>query len=219
MALQEHQFGSTENQTTAKGLLLFELKSWLGRTMGRAIYRTRPPTSRYLHVGSGFNILPNFENLDFYSWGERAKPVRRHDLRYPLPYADAIFEGAYSEHCIEHLYPNHALQLFRGVHRVLKPGAVFRCAVPDLEQYVHFYVGKPVDPAFSMFQSGCEAIWSLTQNWGHISVWDSKMLISKLREAGFSEIYQTSFRQGRNPDLLVDKDERRWESLYVEAIR
>ncbi len=103
--------------------------------------------------------------------------------------------------------------------RVLKPGGVLRAAAPDLEKYVNFYVGKPVDSEFSMYSSGCEAMWSLTQNWGHISVWDAKMMTQKLRQAGFSEARQMGFREGRNPDLLIDQESRRWESLYVEAIR
>jgi predicted SAM-dependent methyltransferase len=216
MTLPPHQFGSTaENQTTARGLFLFELKS----LVGRIIYRPRPATARYLHFGCGYNILPGFQNLDFYSFRERGKPVARHDLRFPLPYPDATFEGAYSEHCIEHLYPHQALQLMRELHRVLKPGGVLRVAVPDLGKYIDFYLGKSVDPEFSMFRSGCEAIWCLTQNWGHRSVWDRTMLTEKLREAGFKESHETSYRQGRNSDLLVDKEERRWETLYVEAIR
>jgi len=217
MGLLAHQFGSTEFQTSAKDLVKFELKSLIGR----AVYgmKARSPRSKYLHVGSGNNIRGEFENLDFYSFKKRALPVSRHDLRYPLPYADQTFEGIFSEHCIEHLYPNQAVQMLSELRRVLKPGGVLRVTCPDLEKYINFYIGKPTDPLFSMYESGCEAIWSLTQNWGHISVWDAKMLTKKLREVGFSEASQTNFREGRNPDLFIDKEDRRWETLYVEAVR
>lgn len=40
---------------------------------------------------------------------------------------------------------------------MLKPGAVFRCSVPDLAKYVAFYTGEPSSDTFGMFQSGCEA--------------------------------------------------------------
>jgi SAM-dependent methyltransferase len=219
MALLAHQFGSTEHQATAKYVVSFGVKSWLGRLVyGK---KARKPRSKYLQVGSGPNIRDDFENLDFYTFFHHAaKPVSRHDLRYPLPYADETFEGVFSEHCIEHLYPNHAIQLFRELWRVLKPGGVLRLTTPDLEKYINFYNGKDSDPLFGeLYQSGCEAIWSLTQNWGHISVWDANMLTKKLTEVGFSQVTPVSYRVGRNPALILDKEDRRWETVYVEAVR
>ena len=105
------------------------------------------------------------------------------------------------------------------IHRVLAPGAIFRCAVPDLEKYVDFYMGREVDKEFRKFRSGCEAIWSLTQNWGHLSVWDFEMLEEKLLAAGFSNVEKRAYRSGSNPDLLVDLEARKWETLYLEATK
>ena len=163
-------------------------------------------------------MRPGFENLDVHFY-RGARGVVGHDLRYPLPYPDGTFNGAYSEHALEHLYPDQAIRLLREIRRVLKPAAVFRCGVPDLEKYINYYVGKPVDGEFAKFRSGCEAIWSLTQNWGHLSVWDATMLTGTLREVGFADARQTNYREGHNPDLLLDQSERRWETLYVEAVR
>ena len=150
MGLLPHQFGSATYQTTLKGSLIFELKSWLGRTFVRA----PTPTKAYIQIGSGTNNLDNFENIDFYSFRTHKVPRSTvgHDLRYALPYPDQTFQGAYSEHTLEHLYPNHALQLLREIYRVFKPGAVFRCAVPDLQKYIDYYVGKKVDKTFDQFQ-------------------------------------------------------------------
>jgi SAM-dependent methyltransferase len=212
--LPTHAFGSTTYQPSLKGQLLFELRSWLGRTFTRA-GRARNP---YLNLGSGANVVPGFENLDLYLY-RGARNVVGHDFRYPLPYVDACFQGAYSEHALEHLYPDQALRLLAETARVLQPGSVFRIGVPDLGKYVNYYTGKPTDPEFGKFRSGCEAIWSLTQNWGHLSVWDGSMLVEKLLSAGFSEARQTGYRQGRNPKLLIDQEARRWETLYVEAVR
>jgi predicted SAM-dependent methyltransferase len=214
--LQPHQFGSTTHQPSVKEQLWVEFKSWIGR---KFYPPSSKPTGKYLHFGCGPNVLPGFQNLDFYMFKRRHEPIALHDLRFPLPYADGSFEGAYSEHCIEHLYASQATRLFQDLHRVLKPGAILRISVPDLEKYVSFYKGEAVDSRYAIFSSGCEAIWFLTQNNGHVSVWDSRMLCAKLREAGFAESYPTDFRQGRNPDLLVDQEDRRWESLYVEAVR
>jgi predicted SAM-dependent methyltransferase len=209
-----HHFGSKAFQTSPKGLLLFELRSWIGRTFTKA----RPAKNPYLHIGCGVNVQQGFENLDVHFY-RGARGVIGHDLRYPLPFPDGTFNGAYSEHALEHLYPDQAIRLLREIRRVLKPGAVFRCGVPDLEKYVNYYVGKPVDGEFAKFRSGCEAIWSLTQNWGHLSVWDAAMLTGTLREVGFASAQQATYREGHNPDLLLDQSERRWETLYVEAVR
>jgi SAM-dependent methyltransferase len=213
-----HRFGfSAHPQVTAAGAALFELKSWLGRTF----YRARAPTYPYLNIGCGEHIMPGFENMDFYCFRGRARARRivGHDLRFPMPYADESFTGAYSEHCLEHLYPHQALQFLTEVRRILRPGGVFRCVVPDLEKYVRYYMGDCVAPEFGQFRSGCEAIWSLTQDWGHLSVWDSNMLTEKLREVGFAEASATRFAEGRQAPLLIDTPARRWESLYVEAVR
>lgn len=209
------RFGSTDFQPSLLGLAKFELKSRLARMLSRS----RVPRHKYIQLGCGPNLLPGFENLDFYSlrfW--RAKYIGQ-DLRYPLPYPDQCFVGAYSEHTLEHLYPDPAMRLLNEIHRVLAPGAIFRCAVPDLEKYVDFYIGKDVDKEFQKFRSGCEAIWSLTQNWGHLSVWDYQMLKEKLLAAGFSNVEKRTYRTGSNPDLLVDLEARKWETLYIEATK
>jgi SAM-dependent methyltransferase len=209
------RFGSTDFQPSLLGLVKFELKSRLGRVLSSR----RVPGHKYLQLGCGPNLLQNFDNLDFYVTRFWKAGHTGHDLRYPLPYADQCFFGAYSEHTLEHLYPDQAMRLLSEIHRVLAPGAIFRCAVPDLEKYLDFYMGREVDGEFREFRSGCEAIWSLTQNWGHLSVWDFRMLAEKLREAGFSRVEKRVYRAGGNPDLLVDLEARKWETLYVEATR
>jgi SAM-dependent methyltransferase len=197
-------------------LFRFELTSFIGRLFTPR--RRRDPQPR-LHVGSGANVFEGFENLDFYAlprfW---TMTWLGQDLRFPLPYADASFEGAFTEHTLEHLYPGQAIVLMKEMRRVLRSGAVLRVVVPDLGAYVRFYNGEKPDPAFDKFGSGCEAIWSLTQNWGHLSCWDAAMLQQQLLAAGFKEARLCAYGQGSRPELLRDQAERRWESLYVEAI-
>jgi len=213
-----HKFGSAAYQTTLKGLIDFEIRSLLGRVFSRK----RRPQFRYLHVGCGPNEIDGFLNMDFYSLralvGSRASWRVGHDLRYPLPYDPQSFDGAFSEHTLEHLYPMEAVRLLAEIRRVLRRGAIFRCGVPDLRKYVDFYLGREVAAEFSRFESGCEAIWSLTQNFGHRSVWDATMLTEQMVAAGFKNAKEVSYREGANSDLLLDQEGRRWETLYVEAV-
>jgi predicted SAM-dependent methyltransferase len=203
---------------TLQGLFLFEVKSLLGRLLSR---RRVMAASPYLQVGAGENILAGFENLDFYSVKLSALklPVRRRDLRYPLPYADESFRGAFTEHVLEHLYAHEAIALLREFRRVLKRGGILRVAVPDLGKYIAFYNGQVPAAEFQRYRSGCEAIWSLAQSWGHISVWDEAMMVRQLRAAGFSSAEGVSYRKGADPKLLVDDPDHEWETLYVEAVR
>ena len=211
VVLASHQFGSDACISGWKGQARFALTSFVGRTFAKKTIKSEFPL---IQIGSGTNPLPGFENIDFYF---DKRTTHGHDLRYPLPFADNSFEGGFSEHTLEHLPPFYALKLLSEMHRVLKPGAIFRCVVPDLGKYIRYYNGEVPNQEFNQYSSGCEAIWCLTQNWFHQSVWDEHMLSQKLLEAGFSSTKGAKFMEGDDPRLLVDLQERAWESLYVEA--
>ena len=215
-AFQMHQFGSRAAEWSLPRHLYFEARALLGRV---AFRRQRRPAHALLQIGSGLNPFPDFDNLDFY-FAHRGKAKHiGHDLRRPLPYPDNSFEGIYSEHTLEHMYPSEALLMIAEAYRVLKPGGIFRCSVPNLARFVAFYNGEKVGPEFDTFTSGCEAMWNLTQNHGHRSVWDATMLKAKMLEAGFARADERSFNEGPAPRLLVDQDFRAWESLYVEGTK
>lgn len=82
-----------------------------------------------------------------------------------------------------------------------------------------FYNKKFSNSFFRGFENGCEAIWYITQNFQHLSVWDSEMLELQLKKTGFKNFYKQEFNQGLNKDLLIDKNGRQVESLYAEAVK
>jgi len=51
------------------------------------------------------------------------------------------------------------------------------------------------------------------------SAYDFQTLEELLKGAGFSSIQRVSFRQGRDPVLLIDNPHRAVESLYAEAVK
>mgnify|MGYP002725858945 CR=1 FL=1 len=138
-------------------------------------------------------------------------------MRYSLNCDDNVWDGVFSEHTLEHLYPNQVLSLLKEINRTMKQRAWLRIAVPDLAKYVEYYCGKQTNQTFKRWPTGCEAIRCLTQNWVHLSVWDSKLLTRFLEEAGFISIREVGFMEGTDPKLLKDSKDRRWESLYMEA--
>ena len=211
----------TKYQLSLRGLLKFELISLYGRLL-----LNKGPTlindKNLLNLGCGRNKFEGWVNADFYFgikfWKKyKNRPDWTLDLRYPLNCNANVWDGVFSEHTLEHLYPNQALSLLKELYRTMRKGAWLRISTPDLAKYVDFYCDKKVNEAFKRWPTGCEAIRSLTQNWIHLSVWDSRLLSRFLREAGFMNVQEVRFREGTDYKLLKDSEDRRWESLYIEA--
>jgi predicted SAM-dependent methyltransferase len=207
-----------ESELTLVGFARFELKAWLGRT-----FLSRQPPNlgepRLLHLGAGTHLLDGWVNADFFRFRFWRAPasIWMIDLRQPLPCPDNYWDGAFSEHTLEHLSPSQAQRLMREVFRALRPGAWFRVTVPDVSRYVAYYQGKPSAEPFKQWPVPADALRSVTQGFGHRSVWDSQRMIHALRQAGFSPTRETAFREGTDSRLLHDHPERRWETCYVEA--
>tara|TARA_Y100000996_G_scaffold372801_1_gene321940 strand:+ start:93 stop:746 length:654 start_codon:yes stop_codon:yes gene_type:complete len=191
--------------------------SFIGGAISPKIRKTQ---NKYIQLGCGNNIQEGFENLDFYPM--RLKEIFNckhvnHDLRKPLPYENEKFEGAFSEHTLEHLYYDEAINLLKEIKRILKPGSIFRCTVPDLKKYIDFYNGNSNDDFFNKFTYKAQAFFNLSQNYEHKSVWDYEILSKKIIEVGFKDVQQKKYKDGENSNLLLDLEFRRSETLYIEC--
>jgi predicted SAM-dependent methyltransferase len=124
-----------------------------------------------LHLGCELNTPPGWINLDG-SWGAWLGKHRRlraflkltrffpqhlleknwpadivvHDLRKPLPFDTNSLVAIYACHVLEHLYLTEAESLLKECYRTLKPGAVIRIVVPDLEAYISEYLEAKSHP-------------------------------------------------------------------------
>jgi len=182
--------------------------------------KIRKPKNKYIHIGCGFHRFEEFDNLDFYNssfsfW--KKKNYIPHDFKYKLPYEDNSFEGAFSEHTLEHLYFDESKFLLKEICRVLKKSSIFRCTVPGLKIYIENYIEKKNDEYFSNFENGCDALRDLVCNWGHFSVWDELTLKREMLNSGFSEVKVCEFGSGENKDLIKDLKERKHQTIYLEA--
>lgn len=204
-------------------LIRFEIKSWLGRIFLKKRSKIFPKKEPILlDLGVGNNYTENWIHADFFRiafrfWKkhEAQKPEIELDLRYLIDCADNIIDGIYSCHTLEHLYPNEAYNLLNETHRILKPSKWLRIIVPDLEKVVEFYIRKDGDLDH---ETGCEAISSLTQNWGHRSTWDQELLSKVLREVGFVNVKKVEYGiEGADQRLIKEKESRKKESLVIEA--
>ena len=91
---------------------------------------------KMLNFACGARIHTDWENIDFSPIDARVKKV---NLLGRLPYPDNYFDCAYSSHFLEHLTPESARSVLTEVLRVLKPGAILRLVVPDLENLCRTY--------------------------------------------------------------------------------
>ena len=102
-----------------------------------------------------------------------------------LPFRDAQFEFAFSEHFLEHLFMDEAFALLRDVHRVLKPGAVLRTSVPDADLRT-YEAPEPVGVGAADGRKGLKLEW--THPAKHKTRWSVHNLPLILGLAGFEPV-------------------------------
>lgn len=198
--------------------------------VGRRFYSFEPPDKataegkRYLNLGCGRNIVPDWVNADFFRFHEKLLYPERApdwmlDLSRPLNCPADHWDGIFVEHTNEHLTYSQNYDLMQELLRVLKPGGRVRLVIPDLDRYLRFEELGTEFPKFRRYASLPEAISNLTQNHAHMSVWNVDLMREMLEEIGFLEATRQAFRVGEDPALLQDSERRRWESLYLEATK
>ena len=204
-----------------KYLLRFETISFIGRHF----FQRKPPRifeKNYLNLGCGDTNYKEWVNADFFRVRFWVVPKNGWslDLRYPFKCEDNYWSGIYTEHTMEHLHPLDDFNLMKEMFRTLKPGCWLRICVPGLEQSLKEFYDDNL-PQYNLkgklYDTKAEAIWSLTQNWGHLSVWNAELMTALLQKAGFINVKEVSFREGTDRNLLKDMEERKAESLYIEA--
>lgn len=211
---------SQKYQIKLKSVFQFEAKSIFGRFLLRPCPPLADQDIKLLNLGSGYSdLFEGWVNADMFIFKFWRCPENQWlvDLRYPLNCESNYWHGVFTEHAIEHLYPAHALNLFKEIYRTLKPECWLRVSVPDLEKYVNFYAKGEHEGFNKKWSTKAEGIWSLTQNFGHLSVWDFDLLAQTLRNVGFVDVRRVSFGEGTDKKIIKEKEGRRWESLYVEA--
>jgi predicted SAM-dependent methyltransferase len=147
------------------------------------------------------------------------------DLRRPLPFPNECVDLCYSEHFLEHLYPDEGQRHLNEVLRVLKPHGRYRVVVPDVLKFARCYLSGDLaffHRAFPWAQRPMQALYCVA-NWegAHRNILDYEELKHMGQVAGFGAVNQSHANSSDIPALRIDKPDpqRIEESLYVEFIK
>ena len=187
-----------------------------------------------VNVGCGKNPIQGWINLDVVSYSG----VYFWDCRSGLPFSDGAVVAIYSEHFFEHLdLETEARPFLRECLRCLQPEGVLRLVVPDVGAYLRAYSGpwelladmRPLDRTADgwrdrwlgqVYQTRMRFTNAVfRQRNEHKYAYDAETLLLVVREAGFADAIVQQFGVSIDPKMAPNSNERRPESLYVEAIK
>lgn len=180
--------------------------------------RTFARTGVRLHLGSGKLRKPGWVNIDL-----AGQPVDLvWDLKYRLPFPNDTVEAVFHEHLLEHLPLEVGLSLTKECYRVLRAGGVLRIGVPHAEAYIQSYLSDPgafLEKNRPGRPTRLLAIQEIFYDYGHRTMYDYETLALLCRCAGFTRVQASSFGESRYLEPSLDSEDRRLETLYVEALK
>lgn len=171
-----------------------------------------------LQLGSGRRQKPGWINVDL-AFGAPVDLAWRLPRR--LPFASGTVETIFHEHLLEHLPLERAVSLLDECHRLLRLGGILRIGVPDAGAYLEAYARddeKLLEKLRPNRPTRLLAVQDLFYLPGHRTMYDLQTLTLVLAASGFTESEPRSFGDSRLRPA-PDSEARRFETLYVEAIR
>ncbi len=158
--------------------------------------------------------------------------VRYGDIVRGLPVEPASCAAVYCSHVLEHLSLSDLRVALVNTHRYLRPKAVFRLVVPDLEQLSRNYLDSGSESAALDFMHNAHLgtrerqrgfagmLRSALGNSAHLWMWDYKSLSRELYDAGFSSTRRAEFGDSSIDRFRDVEDPGRWSGcLGMEAVK
>jgi predicted SAM-dependent methyltransferase len=180
---------------------------------GSALTKRKLAKFDRLHLGCGPRHFEGWANIDL-EYG------MLWDLTRPLPLDVATIRYVYSEHFIEHVPREVAVQIFTNVKSALRQGGVLRISTPDLKQLAETYLTGKV-PDFSAVgwfpPTPCVMVNEAVRDWGHTFIYDERELRLVLEQAGFRDIKRVRWRESEYLDLQNLETRPDLDDLILEA--
>jgi predicted SAM-dependent methyltransferase len=139
--------------------------------------------------------------------------VRYGDIVNGLPLGNDSCDALYCSHVLEHLSLHDFRIALKNSYRILRPGGLFRCVVPDLEYLARNYLDslnvKPDTASIDFIGRGTllgterrvrsmkTAVVAALGNSRHLWMWDHESLASELRHAGFKNVRRAIYNDSR----------------------
>jgi SAM-dependent methyltransferase len=145
------------------------------------------------------------------------------DVVRGLGLKDCSVDLVYCSHVLEHLALADCVQALNEVHRLLRPGGVFRGVLPDLALLVRQYLScRDPDPASAFMRASdlgmeerprgvVQSLRAALGNSRHLWMWDYPSLAGRLAMAGFSDIRPASFNDSSYEAFRQVESVARWE--------
>jgi len=181
---------------------------------------------RKLHLGCGWNLLPEWLNADSVPGGRRALYL---DVRRPFYFEDEIFDYIFSEHMIEHISYSSGIKMLTECHRVLKPFGKIRISTPDLAFLIalHHPDKSPLQREYVIWanhtfvndaiaNNDVFVINNFMRNWGHTFIYDENTLRSAMQKAGFSDITRHALGKSKDDALCNLENRNRVPLQFLE---
>lgn len=178
------------------------------------------PDPARLNLGCGPHPVAGWINADLQPW-PGVDLVG--DVRDGLRLAGASIDAAVGMHVLQDLAWAEIPGVLAELKRVLRPGAVLRLGLPDLDRAIDAarrgdaaYFHVPDRDAASI---GAKLVTQIIWYGSVRTPFTFDFARELLERAGFGEIARCGFRETRHGDAaLVALDNRERESLYVEAL-
>jgi len=194
-------------------------RRWLQKKRRMAVYVGYNAPVRKLHIGCGTNILPGWLNADF----NTLHPAVFHlDATRRFPFRNGEFAFVFSEHMIEHVSYSDGLAMLSECYRVMDRGATIRISTPNLAFVIDLYQPDKTNLQQQFLDWSADihlhdramnedtfVINNYVRDWGHLFIYDEKVLRKSLAEAGFKDIVRCELQDSRYPDLRNLENESR----------
>ena len=197
--------------------VIFEIKAVIKHSKGRREAKKYSGMLLKLNIGCGDNTKDDYVNIDY-----SCKKCLHLDLRESLPFDDQSVSIVYSEHFLEHLLEQYALQFLRESYRILIPGGLFSVGVPDGQVLLESYANGQEIKDFKILDlpdvfpgnpTRMQIVNLMFRGFGHKYMYDYETLQRILTSIGFTNIYKRSF------DPSIDSEQRRDWTIYVDAYK
>jgi len=140
------------------------------------------------------------------------------DFKYGIPVHDNSVSYIYSSHMLEHFYYEDAKIMLLESKRVLKNDGIIRIVVPNLKEFINDYLKGDKLSLIGIFITRIRLKGKSGSVFHqHKFMYDFDLLSELLKECGFQNITEHTYREGKLPYL--DEYEFSYDhSLFVEAV-